>query len=311
MSKIPVVVIAGPTASGKTALSIEVAKRFGAEIVSADSMQIYKYMDIGTAKPDRQEMCSVKHHMIDCVMPDEDFSVAQYAKMARNCISDIFSRGKIAVMVGGTGLYIDHVIKNIFLEDIDTDKNLREELFCQAQQNGNEFMHKKLAKIDPEAAAKIHPNNIRRVLRALEVYYASGKTFSQQNRNSIKDTPYDSIIFMPNVDRKTLYDRIDKRVDIMLGKGLYDEFCSLVDMGYTRKLNSMQAIGYKEFFYYQRGMCSFSEAAELIKKHTRNYAKRQMTWFKRNKDIIMLDSDDNMALRCIQIIENWLKTKQI
>ncbi len=310
-TKIPVAVIVGPTASGKTSLSIEIAKRYNGEVVGCDSMQIYKYMNIATAKPTKEEMDGVVHHMIDVVEPDEEYSVAHYAKAAKKCINDIHSRGKLPVMAGGTGLYVDNVLQNISLAESVTDFELREKLIADAEEKGNEYMHKRLAEIDPEAANNIHPNNIRRVIRALEVYYTTGNTFTYQIENSKKEeSNYDSIVFMPNWDRDELYRRIDMRVDIMAEQGIYDEFLSLIGRGYTRKLNSMQAIGYKELFDYYRGLCSLKEAISLIKKHSRNYAKRQLTWFKRNKDIILLDASGDMVAQCFEITDKWIeKTK--
>lgn len=309
--KIPVVAIVGPTASGKTALSIEIAKRFNGEIVSADSMQIYKHMDIGTAKPSPEEKEGIKHYMLGCVEPDESFSVYSYAKLAKKHISDIFLSEKLPVIVGGTGLYIDNVLQNISLADTNDVNELREKLNEEAAKYGNEYMYKKLESLDSEAAKNIHPNNIRRVIRALEVYYETGKTFSQQIRESKNEpSPYESIIFMPVWDREVLYERIDKRVDIMFEMGLYDEFKKLLDMGYNHRLNSMQAIGYKELFLYERGMCSFDEAKMLIKKHSRNYAKRQLTWFKRNENIILLDAqNDDIIQTCAGHVAKWLDEK--
>lgn len=303
ISKTPLVVIAGPTASGKTSLSIELAKRFNGEIISADSMQIYKHMDIGTAKPTADEMSGIRHHMLDVCLPDEEFSVFSYSEMAKKHINDIHLSGKLPIMVGGTGLYIDNVVQNIMLAKTKSDNSLRERLNNEANEKGNLHMYNMLEKLDPKAAENIHPNNIRRVIRALEVYYETGNTFTNQIENSKKEeSPYNSIIFMPNWDRETLYKRIDKRVDIMFEDGLLREFFSLVDMGYTHKLNSMQAIGYKELFAYYRGFCSLDEAKNDIKKHSRNYAKRQLTWFKRNKDIILLDTNENMVSEAIEHI---------
>ena len=311
--KIPLIVILGPTASGKTSLSIEVAKRYNGEIVSADSMQIYKYMDIGTAKPSMEEREGIKHHMLDVAAPDEEFSVYSYAEKAKKCIEQIYNSGSLPIMVGGTGLYIDNVLQNISLAEQKDKSEWREKLTLEAQKYGNEHMHKKLAEIDVQAAKNIHPNNIRRVIRALEVYYETGKTFSEQIENSKNEpSPYESIIFMPMWERETLYERIDKRVDIMFDDGLMDEFVSLVKKGYSHKLNSMQAIGYKELFAYYRGLSSFDEAKELIKKHSRNYAKRQLTWFKRNKDIILLDAQNkDIKEECADCISEWLKGRKI
>lgn len=311
--KIPLIVILGPTASGKTSLSIEVAKRYNGEIVSADSMQIYKYMDIGTAKPSLKEREGIKHHMFDVAEPDEEFSVYSYAERAKKCIKEIYNSGKLPVMVGGTGLYIDNVLLNISLAEQKDSGKWREKLTLEAFEYGNEYMHQKLAKIDEQAAKNIHPNNIRRIIRALEVYYETGKTFSEQLENSKNEpSPYESIIFMPVWERETLYERIDKRVEIMFDEGLMDEFLSLVKKGYNHKLNSMQAIGYKELFAYYRGLCSLDEAKELIKKHSRNYAKRQLTWFKRNKDIILLDAQNkDIKEECVNSISKWLKGRKI
>ncbi|MBE7026198.1 MAG: tRNA (adenosine(37)-N6)-dimethylallyltransferase MiaA [Ruminococcaceae bacterium] len=311
--KIPLIVILGPTASGKTSLSIEVAKRYNGEIVSADSMQIYKYMDIGTAKPSMEGREGIKHHMLDVAAPDEEFSVYSYAEKAKKCIEQIYNSGSLPIMVGGTGLYIDNVLQNISLAEQKDKSEWREKLTLEAQKYGNEYMHKKLAEIDVQAAKNIHPNNIRRVIRALEVYYETGKTFSEQLENSKNDpSPYESIIFMPMWERETLYERIDKRVDIMFDDGLMDEFVSLAKMGYSHKLNSMQAIGYKELFAYYRGLSSLDDAKELIKKHSRNYAKRQLTWFKRNKDIILLDAQNkDIKEECVDCISEWLKGRQI
>lgn len=307
-TKIPLVVVAGPTASGKTSLSISIAKKYDGEVVGADSMQIYRHMNIATAKPTPDEMDGIYHHMIDIIDPDEEYSVAHYSKAAKECIYDIASRKKLAVMVGGTGLYIDNVVQNITLTESETDLKLREKLFAEAEINGNEAMHKKLEMVDPESAKNIHPNNIRRVIRALEVYYTTGKTFTHQIENSKKiESDFDTIIFMVDWNRDELYRRIDMRVDIMDEMGLYDEFCSLVKMGYTKRLNSMQAIGYKELFDYSRGMCSYKEALELIKKHSRNYAKRQLTWFKRNPNIIMLDPSKDVEKQCFDAIDIWIK----
>lgn len=306
--KIPIAVIAGPTASGKTSLSIAVAKRYDGEVVGSDSMQIYKHMNIATAKPTKEEMDGVAHHMIDIIEPDEEYSVAHYAKAAKECINDIYARGKLPVMAGGTGLYTDNVLQNITLTETETDFALREKLSRKADEIGNERMHKRLEEIDPEAAKNIHPNNIRRVIRALEVYYTTGKTFTDQIENSKKEECiYDSVFFMIDWDRDELYKRIDLRVDIMAEQGIYDEFLSLIERGYTRNLNSMQAIGYKELFDYYRGLCSFDEALALIKKHSRNYAKRQLTWFKRNKDIILLNAKGDINAQCFEIMDKRIK----
>ena len=310
MDKIPLIVVAGPTASGKTSLAVEIAKRYSGEVVSADSMQIYRYMDIGTAKPTRQEMEGVPHHMIDVVEPDAPFSVAQYAQLAHSVIKKIYAAGKLPILAGGTGLYIDHVVQNLTLSEMEIDYALRAKLEAEAKEKGTQYLHDALIKIDPEAAKKIHPSNVRRVIRALEVYYATGDTFTNQaKRSKLQQSPYDVLMLIPTWERETLYQRIDLRVDQMLKDGLLAEFYQLVDMGYGRRLNSMQAIGYKELFDYYYGLCSLPEAAELIKRHSRRYAKRQLTWFKRYTDAVRLDAAREMPSQCFMVLDNWIKSR--
>lgn len=305
--KIPLMSFVGPTASGKTSLSIAAAKRYCGEVVSCDSMQIYRYMNIATAKPDEKEKDGVRHHMLDIIEPHEGYSVVQYASAAKKCIKDIHERGRLPILVGGTGLYADAVLKGVAFSEAETDMELRKSLYDEVERLGNVRLHERLAAIDPEAAKKIHHNNVKRVIRALEFYYTTGRLFSSQTDNSAGDGEYDSIIFMPDWDRDELYRRIDMRVDIMREQGIYGEFVSLVNMGCTRGLNSMQAIGYKELFDCYRGLCSFDEAICLIKKHTRNYAKRQLTWFKRNKDIVLLDARGDMEAQCFEYADRWIK----
>lgn len=306
MSKIPLIVVVGPTASGKTSLAVEIAKRYNGEVVSADSMQIYKYMNIGTAKPTHDEMGGIVHHMIDVVSPDEPFSVAQYAHKAHGIIERIWTADKLPILAGGTGLYIDNVIQNIQLAEAATDFELRKKFIKEANEKGGLYLYEHLRLIDPEAAENIHPSNIRRVIRALEVYYITGDTFTNQNKKSkTAKSPYKTIIFMPYWDRQALYERINKRVDTMFADGLLDEFYSLIGSGYGRRLNSMQAIGYRELFDYYYGLCSLKEAAELIKRHSRRYAKRQLTWFRRYTDIIRLDMGGDIYNQCFSSIEVW------
>ena len=308
MEKIPLIVVAGPTASGKTRLAVEIAKRYSGEVVSADSMQIYKYMDIGTAKPTPQEMDGIPHHMLDIVNPDEPFSVAQYAHLARETIDSIHGRGRIPVLAGGTGLYIDHVVQGIRLAEMETDFSLRKRLSDEAKEKGGDFLYERLRRIDPQAAEAIHPNNIRRVIRALEVYEATGQTFTEQVKHSKeKERPYNDIMFMPDWDRAALYERIDRRVDSMMEDGLMDEFAQLVHMGYNKNLNAMQAIGYKELYDYHYGLCTLDEAAGLIKRHSRRYAKRQLTWFRRYPELIRLCAADDLEAQCFEKIDAWLK----
>ena len=309
MDKIPLIVIAGPTASGKTRLAVEIAKRYNGEVVSADSMQIYKHMNIGTAKPTAEEMDGVVHHMLDIISPDEPFSVAQYAQLAHSVIRSIHTAGKLPIMVGGTGLYIDNVVQNLQLAQAQTDFALRDRLTALSKEKGNLYLHERLRAVDPEAADAIHPGNVRRVVRALEVFYTTGDTFTNQNKNSkTEDSPYHTIMLMPDWSREVLYHRIGMRVDRMMADGLMEEFLGLVKMGYGRKLNAMQAIGYKELFDYYYGLCSLEEAVELIKRHSRRYAKRQLTWFRRYSDMVRLDAAENLEIQCFAKIDTWLKT---
>lgn len=297
-----IVVIVGPTASGKTALAKETAKHFGGEIVSADSMQIYKYMDIGTAKPTAEEQQGIVHHMIDFVPPEQKYDVATFVHDARACIDDIHRRGKLPILVGGTGLYIDHVVKDTEFEKTDTDTLYRREMELFAEKNGNESLHLLLREIDPQAAENIHPNNVRRVIRALEVFHTTGKTFTQCNLESVKAPVYDAVWFGLNMPREALYERINQRVDRMMEQGLLDEVKYIMSLGVTAQSTAMQAIGYKELACYLNGGCTLVEAVDLIKQESRRYAKRQLTWFKRNPEIhwIMLQKDYSFTTSCTQ-----------
>jgi len=287
-----VIVIFGLTASGKTRLSIELAKRIGGEIISADSMQIYKFMDIGTAKPTKDEMDGIKHYMIDEVYPDEEFSVAKFKKLALKYIEEIISKGKIPIIVGGTGLYINSLIYNIDFSEVETDWNLRKKLKKEADEKGNAYLHDKLKAIDPEAAEKIHENDVKRIIRAIEVYELTGKTISYlQKISRLKPPEYNYIKFGLIMDRSKLYDRINKRVDIMMENGLVNEVEKLVELGYDKNAIAMQGLGYKEILAYIRGECSMDEAVEILKRETRRYAKRQITWFKRIEDVKWIDMD--------------------
>ncbi len=293
-----IIAIAGPTASGKTALAIEIARRFGGEVVSCDSMQIYRFMDIGTAKPDKSELEAAVHHMIDIVHPKERCSVADFVVMARNCIDDIIRRGRLPILAGGTGLYMDSVLENIVFEDFGSDPEFREKMQELADTEGVDALHRLLAEKDPEASDKIHPNNVRRVIRALEVCRLTGKTFTQVNLESRREPVYDALILGIDADRETLYERINKRVDKMMDDGLLEEVRSLKDMGIGRDTTAMQAIGYKEILEFLEGAVTIDEAVEKIKMESRRYAKRQMTWFRRNDKIqwVRADAPDFMAL---------------
>jgi len=299
------VVLVGPTAVGKTELSIELANKLDAEIVSADSMQIYRYMDIGTAKPTEEERKGIKHYMIDIINPDEDFSVADYQYMAKKHINDIHLRQKIPILTGGTGLYINAVCYNYTFSEYDKDDTLRKELNKQALEHGNDYLYEKLKKIDPASAEKIHPNNIRRVIRALEVYLKTGKPFSYYEEMTKKQKIlYELLMFGITMKREDLYNRINKRVEKMIEKGLVEEVKGLLSMGYSKELNSMQGLGYRQIIEHLEGKVSLDEAIYLIARDTRRYAKRQYTWFLRDKNIAWFDLSNEDKKK---IIENIIK----
>ena len=294
------IVITGPTASGKTALSVRLAKEIGAEIVNADSMQIYKYMDIGTAKPTVDEREGVPHHLIDIVNPDELFSVARYCECAKEAIDDIHSRGKIAVMVGGTGLYVDSLVNNIQFSETEPDEEYRKSLEDDAEKLGNEYIYEKLKTIDPQSAAKIAVQDTKRIIRALEVYHVTGKTITWHNEQSRSvPSPYNTTMFAISMDREALYDKINRRVDVMLELGLVDEVKKILSMGVDEKATSMQAIGYKEIVGYLKGEISLEKAADDIKQGSRRYAKRQLTWFRRNNNINWIENDVEQILKVL------------
>ena len=294
------IVITGPTASGKTALSVRLAKEIGAEIVNSDSMQIYKYMDIGTAKPTVDEREGVPHHLIDIVNPDELFSVARYCECAKEAIDDIHSRGKIAVMVGGTGLYVDSLVNNIQFSETEPDEEYRKSLEDDAEKLGNEYIYEKLKTIDPQSAAKIAVQDTKRIIRALEVYHVTGKTITWHNEQSRSvPSPYNTTMFAISMDREALYDKINRRVDVMLELGLVDEVKKILSMGVDEKATSMQAIGYKEIVGYLKGEISLEKAADDIKQGSRRYAKRQLTWFRRNNNINWIENDVEQILKVL------------
>ena len=306
-----IICIAGPTASGKTALAVELAKEFNGEVVSCDSMYVYKRMNIGTAKPTEEEMQGIVHHMIDVAEPWEDFSVSKYCCLAAPIVDDIVARGKTAIIAGGTGLYMDSVLNNVkFSEADDEISNERERLNKLFEENGKEYIHSMLRNIDPESAEKIHPNNVRRVIRALEIYYTTGKTMTQANEESIQPKKYDSLIIGLLWDREVLNERINRRVDLMVEHGLIDEVIALKNVGVPKKSTAMQAIGYKEIYAYLDGEITLDEAIEKIKLESRKYAKRQMTWLRRNKDIkwLLLQNDYNLNKiyeQCFTLIKNF------
>ncbi len=307
----PVILIVGPTASGKTGLSIELAKLINGSIVSADSMQIYRYMNIGTAKPDEAEMSGIRHFMIDEVDPDESFSVAKYRELALQYIKGIFEQGKHPIIAGGTGLYINSLLFNINFSETICDEELREFLKREAVEKGNRHLHEKLKEIDPPAASRIHENDVKRVIRAIEVYTHTNKTISEHERVSrLNPTPYRYIPFGLNWDRKKLYERIDTRVDRMMEKGLIDEVKKLVEMGYDKGATAMQGIGYKEILNYLKGEGSLDETISIVKRNTRRYAKRQLTWFRRIQEIKWLQVDENSDFKELakKIIQECIAT---
>ena len=282
-----VAVITGPTATGKTGLGIALARALNGEIVGADSMQIYRYMDIGTAKPTKAEMDGIAHHMVDCVSPFESYSVSRYVADASACIDDILARGRLPVIVGGTGLYIDSLLSGRDFAPEGVSLGLRAELSAEFDACGGENMLLKLAACDPESAARLHPNDRKRIIRALEIYRATGMTKSEYDRATRAVPPryHAGIIALTFTDRQDLYDRIDRRVDVMLRQGLEQEVRSLLDMGLGPQHTAMQAIGYKEMAAALTGGCSVSQAAEDIKRASRRYAKRQLSYLARNRDI--------------------------
>lgn len=290
MNKPKVIVICGPTASGKTALSIELAKKINGEIISSDSMQIYKDMDIGTAKPTKQEMQEIKHYLLNFVEPDQRYSVAQFKKDAEKAIEEILAKNKVPIIVGGTGLYVDSLIYGIEYQEIELDKKYREELEEKAQKEGLETLYEQAQKIDPQAMEKISANDKKRILRILEIYHSTGKTKTQQEIESRKnEVKYDYKVFALNMEREKLYERINKRVDIMIEQGLIQEVENLCSK-YTEFPTAMQGLGYKEVVEYLQGKISEQEMIEKIKMETRRYAKRQLTWFRKNKQTIWLDA---------------------
>jgi tRNA dimethylallyltransferase len=286
-----VLAIVGPTASGKTKLSIIVAEKIGGEIISADSRQVYRYMDIGTAKPSKEERERVKHYFIDELNPDEEFNAGVFGERGREIIEDIFSRGKVPIVVGGSGLYVKSLIDGFF-EGPAGDWELREILYRKAEQLGKGALYEELKKVDPASAEKIHPNNLKRVIRALEVYYLTGKPISQLQSEMKPEINFETVQIGLNWDRKKLYKRIEERVDMMIEQGLIEEVKRLRELGYDKNLNALQTVGYKEVFDYLDGIISYDRMIYLIKRNSRRYAKRQLTWFRQDKRIIWIDVDE-------------------
>jgi tRNA dimethylallyltransferase len=289
-----ILVIVGPTASGKTRMAVELAQRHNGEVISADSMQIYRTMDIGTAKPTQEEMGGIPHHMIDVADPEEDFSVARYVEMAAQCVDDVLARGKLPIVAGGTGLYIDSLLSGRTFAPFSPDSALRGELERELAEKGGQAMLEALAQVDPEAAQRLHPNDHKRIVRALEVYRSTGKTITQHNRETQAIPPrYNALtIGLAFQDRQAMWRRIDQRVDEMVAAGLEDEVRRLLTSGISPKCTAMQAIGYKEFTQALSGEMTWQEAADVVKLRSRQYAKRQLTWFGRNPNTRWVRWDD-------------------
>ncbi len=282
------IIIVGPTAVGKTEYAIEVARRIDGEIVSADSMQIYKYMDIGSAKPTKEELAAVPHHLVDEIEPSQDFSVFDYQKLARTYMKDISNRGKTPVISGGTGLYVNALIYNMDFSETIGQKGFREELERQAETYGNEYVHEKLRALDASAAERIHPNNLRKVIRAIEIAQ-SGDKVRPFEESFVKNQEYELTLVGLTRDRAELYDRVNRRVDMLVDMGLVEEVKGLLAQGLTAVNIAMKGIGYKEMIGYIQGEYPLEEAIELVKKNTRHYAKRQLTWFRRYEEMNWID----------------------
>lgn len=304
--KKPLVVLTGPTAVGKTKLSISLAKALNGEIISADSMQVYKYMDIGAAKITEKEMDGVPHHLIDVLSPFEEFHIVRFQELAKKAMEDIYNRGKTPVFVGGTGFYIQAITKDIDFTEGEEDKQYREELSRLAAEKGNEFLHEMLREVDKKSAEEIHANNVKRVIRALEFYKENGFPISQHNEEQKQnETPYNLAYFVLNAPRDLLYERIDRRVDEMMENGLVKEVQKLKDMGCRREMTSMQGLGYKEILSFLDGEIPLDEAVRILKRDTRHFAKRQLTWFRRESNVVWVDKD-KFAFNDEKILEYML-----
>lgn len=307
MNKKPLLILTGPTAVGKTETSIRLAKAINGEIISADSMQVYRGMDIGTAKIKPEEMQGVPHYLVNELNPDEEFNVMIFKKKAKQYMEDIYRRGKIPLLVGGTGFYIQSVLYDIAFTENQEQDGFREEMESFVQKYGVEALHERLQKVDCESANQIHPNNIKRVIRALEYHHFTGQKFSTHNETERqKQSPYRFLYVVLHLPRQQLYERINRRVDVMMEEGLVEEVRHLLEQGCSKDLVSMQGLGYKELVPYLEQQCSLEEAVYRIKRDTRHFAKRQMTWFRRERDVTMLDKDtfdstEELVARIIQL----------
>lgn len=292
MDKKPLIILAGPTAVGKTSLSISLAKQVNGEIISADSMQVYKGMDIGSAKIRPEEMDGVSHHLIDELEPDEEFHVVLFQQLAKKYMKEIWEKGKIPILVGGTGFYIQAVLYDIDFTESESDSAYRSSLERLAEEKGAEYLHHMLKEVDPKSAEEIHANNVKRVIRALEYYKDTGEPISLHNeRERKKESPYNFAYFVLNEDRAKLYEKIEQRIRIMMEDGLLEEVAALKKKGYTKDMVSMQGLGYKEILSYLNGECTLEEALYILKRDTRHFAKRQITWMKRERDVIWIEKE--------------------
>lgn len=314
MDKKPMVILTGPTAVGKTALSIELAKRIGGCIISADSMQVYRYMDIGSAKIRPEEMQGIRHYLIDELSPKEEFNIVRFKEMAEKALEEIYTRGQIPIVAGGTGFYIQALLYDVNFEDQDGDAAFRQELSRFAKEHGPHALHERLREIDPVSYETIHENNVKRVIRALEYYEKTKEPISSHNEEERqKKSPYNFAYFVLTDERSRLYERINERVDQMIDQGLLEEVKRLKDMGCSRNMVSMQGLGYKEILDYLDGKHTLSDAIYIIKRETRHFAKRQLTWFKRERDVIWLDKQvyDYNDRRILEDMCRILKEKGI
>lgn len=312
--KKPLIVLTGPTAAGKTHLSISLAKAVNGEIISADSMQVYKYMDIGSAKIRPEEMQGVKHYLVDELLPEEEFHIVRFQQMAKAAMEEIYAKGKIPILVGGTGFYIQAITKEIDFTQAQQEDGYRQELERVAEEKGKEYLHQMLEKVDPVSAQEIHANNVKRVIRALEFYHQNQSPISAHNQEQKEhETPYDLAYFVLNVPRELLYKRIDDRIDEMMQEGLLEEVKRLKEMGYHRGMVSMQGLGYKELLAYLDGEYPLEEAIRILKRDTRHFAKRQLTWFRREKDTIWLNKEvyDYQEDRILEDMITICKEKKI
>ena len=310
--KKPLIVIGGPTACGKTGFSIKLAKEIGGEIISADSMQVYRYMDIGTAKVTPEEADGVPHYLIDEFDPDEEYNVMLFQQKAKAYMEQIWAKGKVPILVGGTGFYINALLYDNDFTETENDTSYREECYKLAQEQGPEVLFERLKDVDPEYAEIMHANNVKRVTRALEYHYLTGQKFSEHNaEQKEKETPYDAAVIILNMDREKLYERIELRIDIMMEQGLLEEVKGLLDRGYTPDLVSMQGIGYKEFIPYFNGECTLEEAVTQLKTNTRRFAKRQLTWFRRQIDGLWVDLSKSTGEEAMADVLEYLKQQEI